>query len=363
MSPTNVQLARLYDQYGGLIYRDLLLRSEDEGVAAELLPAVFARAVCHWDRWAGGGSRLLWLADLAVTECGSRALSPGTESDSDQWLLERSVAGDLSKPEHRRLRDRLDVEPPLSERLDALRRLDREFDNRFGWPEVEGKVQDIVASRRASSAAAGEARDVGEQRYWRAMWIGGLCALVATLSVMVIDPEGEPSIFAEAPQSSSGPITLWPQQKGALLPPGQSGILQAFVFEQGRAQVLDPGSSVAAGTRLQFRVASEQMYLALLGVDSSGTIKTYVPARGSVSLPWTPGPPQPLGTALELSATPGSEVFLAFMSAEPLSVASLTAALKSRVVAKDDFLPVLLALGEDSAGLAPEVGIVHLVKP
>jgi hypothetical protein len=361
MSPTNVQLSRLYDQYGGLIYRDLLRRSEDEGVAAELLPAVFARAVHDWDRWAGGGNRLLWLADLAVTECGRRALSPGTEFDSEQWLLERSVAGDLSKSEHRLLRARLDVEAPLSERLEALRTLDREFDNRFAWAEVEGKVQDIVASRRASSAAGGEARDVGEQRYWRAMWIGGLCALVATLSVMVIDPEGEPSIFAEAPQSSSGPVTLWPQQKAA--PLGQSGLLQAFVFEQGRAQLLGPGASVAAGTRLQFRVASEQMYLALLGVDSSGTIKTYVPARGSVSLPWTPGPPQPLGTALELSATPGSEVFLAFMSAEPLSVASLTAALKSRVVAKDDFLPVLLALGEDSAGLAPEVGIVHLVKP
>lgn len=363
MPPTDVQLARLYDQYGGLIYRDLLLRTEEEAEAVDLLPAVFARASGSWDRWGGHGSRLLWLADLAVTECGSAALSPGTEFDSDQWLLERSVSGDLSKSEHRRLRDRLDAEAALSDRLEALRTLDREFDNLFAWSELEGKVQDIIAEQRASRTAAGAAREVGEQRYWRAMWIGGMCAIVATLSVMAIDPEGEGSIFGEAPPSSSAPVSLWPQQKAALPPPSQSGLLQAFVFEQGRAQLLDSGAPVAAGTRLQFRVASEQMYLAMLGVDSSGAIKTYVPARGTVSLPWTPGPPQPLGTALELSSVPGPEIFLAFMSSEPLAVPELRAALKSRVVAKEDFLPALLALAAEPAGLAAEVGVVHLVKP
>ncbi len=364
MPPTDVQLARLYDQYGGLIYRDLLLRSEDEALAAELLPSVFARASSAWDRWGGRGSRLLWLADLSVTECGSRALSPGTESDSDQWLLERSVAGDLSKPEHRRLRDRIDTEPDLSVRLDTLRALDREFDGRFGWTDLEPQVQEKLASRVAAGAAEQGQREVEDRRYWRAMWIGGLCALIATLALVAINPEGEPSIFADRrATSAAGPVSLWPEAPREQGEGAPASLLQAFVFAQGRAQLLKSGAVVAAGTRVQFRVTSEEMYLAMLGVDSSGLITTYVPARGSVSLPWTPGPAQPLGTALEIGEASGDEVFLAFLSAKPLAVPELRTALEGRVVGEKDFLPALLALGADPAGLAAQVAVVHLVKP
>jgi len=360
MAPTDVQLARLYDQYGGLVYRDLLRRSEDESFAEDLLPAVFARASQRWDAWAGRGSRLLWLADLAVTECGTRALNPGTEFDSDEWLLERSIAGDLSKAEHRRLRDRIDSDLTLAERLHALRASDRDFDRRFSWADLEGRVEALVASRLAKESKHAKQRRVGEQRYWRAMLVGGLCALVATGAVLLLDPDGEPSIFVQrSTPKSSGPVSLWPQPKKA----GHSSVLQAFVFTKGRPQLLDRGASASAGTRLQFRVRSEQTYFAMLGVDSSGAIKTYVPARGDVSLPWTPGPAQPLGTALELSTTSGDEVFLAFLSSEPLALGELRAELKSRIVAREDFVSVLLALGEDPQGLASEVGVVHLVKP
>lgn len=364
MPPTDVQLARLYDQYGGLIYRDLLLRSEDEAFATELLPAVFARASSTWDRWGGGGTRLLWLTDLSVIECGVRALSPGTEFDSDQWLLERSVAGDLSKPEHRRLRNRLDEESELAVRLDALRVLDREFDGRFDWAELEPKVQAKLASWLEAGAAEQGQRDTEQRRYWRAMWIGGVCALVATLALVAINPEGEPSIFVDRGATSvTGPVSLWPEASPDRGEGASAGLLQAYVFAQGRAKGLKSGAVVAAGTRIQFRVTSDEMYLAMLGVDSSGLITTYVPARGDVSLPWTPGPAQPLGTALEIGPTRGDEVFLAFLSGEPLEVPRLRAALEARVVGKENFLPALLALGTDPEDLAAQIALVHLVKP
>jgi len=304
------------------------------------------------------------LADLSVTECGVRALSPGTEFDPDQWLLERSVAGDLSKPEHRKLRDRLDVEPELATQLDTLRSVDREFDRRFSWTDLEPKVQEKLTSWIAAGATEQGRREAEQRRYWRAMWVGGLCALVATLALVAIDPEGEPSIFENRPETSSaGPVSLWPKATSKPAAKPRSSLLQAFVFEQGRAQLLKSGAVVAAGTRIQFRVTSEEMYLAMLGVDSSGAITTYVPARGAVSLPWTPGPAQPLGTALELGSASGDEVFLAFLSAEPLEVPELRTALESRVAREKNFLPGLLALGEDPGALAAQVAVVHLVKP
>ena len=137
MPPTTVQLARLFDQYGGLIYRDLLIRTEDSDFADQLLPEVFARASQRWDRHRGGANRLLWLVDLAVDEAAERILNPGTELDRDQWLLERSIAGDLSRGEQSRLRDRLDVEPELESRLRTLRSEDDAFCRRVRWDQLE----------------------------------------------------------------------------------------------------------------------------------------------------------------------------------------------------------------------------------
>jgi hypothetical protein len=59
----------------------------------------------------------------------------------------------------------------------------------------------------------------------------------------------------------------------------------------------------------------------------------------------------------------GTEVFLAFLSSSPLTVGDLRASIRSRLVAKKDYVPALLALGRDPQGLAEEVGVVHILKP
>ena len=360
MPPTNVQMARLYDQFGGLIFRDLKRRSESEASASELLPRVFARARLRWDEWPGTGSRLLWLADLAVEECGSKFLSPGTEFDSEEWSLERAVAGDLSKSEHRRLRDRMDADPQLAERLRSLRRNDADFEQRFPWSVLEEQVRSLTESW-ATNEAAGRARHrLGEKRYWRAMFVGAICAVVASLAVVLLEVDDGPSVFrSHSPSDGGDPVSLWPRNSSA----APSSVLQAYVFTKGRPLLLEPGASVEAGTRLQFRVKSEQMYLTMFGVDSERVVTTYVPARGPTSVPWTPGPAQPLGTALELSAVRGDEVFCALLSSAPLQVEEARAEIHKRVEGKEDFTSVLFALAEDPDGLADEVGVVHLQKP
>lgn len=69
MAPTDVQIARLYDQYGGLIYRRCLriLRNPEE--ASDAMQEVFARAICAWDSWGGEATRLTWLSRIATNHC------------------------------------------------------------------------------------------------------------------------------------------------------------------------------------------------------------------------------------------------------------------------------------------------------
>ena len=69
MQPTDVQVARLYDKYGSLIYRRCLriLRNEEE--ARDALQEVFARAIRSWDGWDGSATRLTWLSRIATNHC------------------------------------------------------------------------------------------------------------------------------------------------------------------------------------------------------------------------------------------------------------------------------------------------------
>ena len=358
MAPTSVQLARLFDQYGGLIYRDLVRRTDDEGYARRLLPRVFARASQRWERHEGGANRLLWLVDIAVAECTGRILNPGLEFDVDEWLLERSVAGDLSKGEQSRLLDRLDAEPELESRLRAIRARDDAFGRGLSWDDLKEEV-----ARLAEEMAETETRQRGEflegrLRYRRAIWAGAFFGLLFVVVGAWIGPGSEPQIpsLFSAPHTG-GPVSLLPKASD------EGSTMTGFIHQNGRARQLEAGEVLRPGTRVQFRVQSDSQYVAMLGVDGDGQISVYVPMRGDVSLPWTPGPPQPLGTALELSEVGGAEVFLAFMSDEPLSVIELRSLLAARVAAKDDAIPALLRLVEKPEGGATEVGAVYIRKP
>jgi len=359
MPPTNVQFSRLYDQYGGLVFRDLLRRLKSDSQAVELLPRVFARAFRSWDGWSGRGTRLIWLMDVSVAESERQGLAPGTEQDADEWLLERSVAGDLAKPESRRLRERLDTEPALDARFASLRREDLEFERKFPWSEVEPKVKAAVAERSSEDDVRAAGLRLSERRYRRAIALGVLLGVIATLGLLMFGPKDEPSILPLIPSVHHGTeAKLWPA--GAKQ---TRGTLQAFVFSDGRPQLLEQGASVEPATRLQFRVKSEEMYLAMLGVDAEGTITTYVPARGERSVAWTPGPAQPLGTSLEASAVRGDEVFCAFLSSSPLDLAAVRVEMKNRIAAKEGLVEALQALQESPQPLANEMGLVHIQKP
>ena len=94
MPPTEVQVARLYSQYGGLIHRRCvrILRNDEE--ARDAVQEVFARAMRYWDGWDGTASRLTWLSRIATNHCLNVIRdSRGRRDKLDQRKTEKPGAG------------------------------------------------------------------------------------------------------------------------------------------------------------------------------------------------------------------------------------------------------------------------------
>jgi RNA polymerase sigma-70 factor, ECF subfamily len=123
MPPTEVQVERLYNQYGGLIHRRCLriLRNEEE--ARDATQEVFARAMRYWDSWDGVASRLTWLSRIATNHCLNVIRdSRGRREKLDQRKGEKPGAG--SGPESHGRLELLDVVRAIMDDMDEdLQRL------------------------------------------------------------------------------------------------------------------------------------------------------------------------------------------------------------------------------------------------
>lgn len=123
MTPTQVQVERLYREYGGLIHRRCrrILRNED--LAWDATQEVFARAIRNWDRFDGDSTRLTWLSRIATNHCLNEIRNrKGRQEKLDQRSHEAPGAG--SGPATQASLEVLDVVRAVMEDMDPdLQRL------------------------------------------------------------------------------------------------------------------------------------------------------------------------------------------------------------------------------------------------
>ncbi len=260
------------------------------------------------------------------------------------WTLERYIAGDLAAAEARAVGEALREDPDLAARVEALCADDAAFEAARPWDAVGA----ALLARAAALPESGRPDAVPDfdllpRRSWsKALWLGtaGAAAILAL-------------VFLFAPQPPVDPTPAPNRYKS-------SDTLQGFVLVEGHAERIDAGARLVAGDRVQFRVSTPHGYLALLGVDGTGTVSRYLPVGGEQSAAFAPGNGVPLPDSLELDAAPGPEVFLAFLSDEPLLVEDLERAVHD--VVQDAGSRGVLAEDWTAAGLAPQVSVFHVEK-
>jgi hypothetical protein len=266
------------------------------------------------------------------------------EGAPTRWTLQRYVAGDLGSTDARAVAGAVRGSPELEAYVAGLRAEEAVFEAAHPWEDVSAALFER-ADQLAPSARPDAVPDLGglpPRRWWQALWMGTAGA-VAVLGLAFL--------FAP-PTVPDGPVA--PNRSKT------SELLQGFVLVEGHAERIDAGATLREGDRVQFRVSTPHGYLALLGVDGTGTVSRYQPVGGEMSVSFGPGNALPLPDSLALDAAPGPEVFLAFLSDEPLLVEDLERAVHDVVQDAGS----RAALQEDWAarGLAPQVSLFHIEK-
>lgn len=263
--------------------------------------------------------------------------------------LARLRAGDLPPERRDAVEAALAASPTLRDLAAREEAAGAAFVAEWPWERVAEEV--LVRAARLPDAdrdpvMAGLAR--GERRSgfhlpWRQVLAAALAA--AALAVALLPAGGGPR----------------PGEDPGVRLKGRGG-LSAFVLDEGEAIPIAPGTSLAAGDRIQFRLATSRSHVALLGVDGTGTVSRYLPVGGEESVPFIPGS-RPLPDSLVLDDAPGPEVFLAFCSDEALAVEDLERAVHDALDARGGAgSRGAAAVDWEGLGLAPEVAVFVVEK-
>jgi hypothetical protein len=267
-------------------------------------------------------------------------------------MIQRLVAGAADPGDAGRLRREIAADPELQSRFDGLLAEERSFESAHPWESVrdelyrraaalpEVDVEGVVRGFQIAPIASGSS---ARPRWWLRL-LPAMMGVAAVLGAFVVFAPDVPvdRVAPNRVKSAEG--------------------LHGFVLVEGRTQPLAPGESMAEGDRLQFEVSTTHGYLALLGVDGTGTVSRYFPVGADQSAPFGPGSARPLPDSLILDAAPGPEVFVAFLSDEPLPLDNLHAALHDLVDAGGDGSRSLLVTDWESLGLAPQIEVFHVEK-
>ncbi len=123
------------------------------------------------------------------------------------------------------------------------------------------------------------------------------------------------------------PMDLTPTEEGDRIK-GTTG-LSAEVLRKGQPLPVVEGMAVVAGDAIEFRVDTGTYdHVVLVGIDGTGTVSTLQPAGGGSSVPITPGAGKTLGTAFRLDDAPGPEVYVAFLTDEPIDASEAAIAVE-----------------------------------
>jgi len=227
--------------------------------------------------------------------------------------LRRLAADDLSDQERRAVRAAVAEDPALAARLAEIREADDAF---LAARPFQAVKDELFAWAALVPAEAPSGPGFFARIFSRRAVFWSLAAVATALVLGVLLPAGNEVASTDVTDPDRPANRL----KGA-------AAMEAWLDVEGHPQRVEPGVELAAGDRLQFKITTTRTHLALLGVDGTGTVSRYVPVGGDVSADFVPGNARPLSDALVLDDAPGPEVFVAFLSDEPLLVEDLERAL------------------------------------
>jgi hypothetical protein len=225
--------------------------------------------------------------------------------------LERQLAGDLRRP--------FETEATTDDKA-RLVELEQEHATFLASVDVDAEVRRIQQRvERAKSTASGA-------KSWL-RWLVPMGTLAAAAAAIVIFIATKKTTHADDPD---------------IIYKGDGVSLVIYVKSGDASQRLQSGDTIASGAKIRFEITGvKQGYVAVVGVDGTGTASVYYPSNTAQAAPL--GDDHLLHVAIQLDATPGDEQFYAVYSKDPFML--------------DAVLPSIRGQG----ALPPDVTTSHVV--
>ena len=234
----------------------------------------------------------------------------GTKAIS-QWKLERYLLEELPRHEMEQIREALEQDASLSERLEALRMSNDDVLEKYPAAWMARRIE-----QRAHTAQAAR----GERG-----WLAQLWPAPAVLAVAAIVPLLDPQEQAE--EVVDGPSLI--RAKGL-----EPHLIMHRKTESG-AELLESAAAVEKGDLIQIQyVAAGRGYGAIVSIDGRGRVTTHLPATGGEAVALTKTGAVSLPFALELDDAPRRERFYFVTSRAPFSMSTVIAAAQRLVSAE-----------------------------
>ncbi len=234
---------------------------------------------------------------------------PAPEGCPSEWTLQRFVAHDLVGEERRHVGEHVVQCAYCRGRVEELDARDAAFLEQHPFASMEAPI-----AERAVFLPEEPELPV-ETAGWR-KWLPAVGGLVSMAAAALLTLALLPMML---PEEELEPITAGNRVKGATS-------LDALLLRGDTVMEVDRGTTLVPGDQIQFRVDSGGYdHVVVVGIDGTGEVAVYQPLDGSTSVPIEPGAGRVLDTAFELDAAPGPEIYVAFLTDEPIDAADAAA--------------------------------------
>jgi hypothetical protein len=291
-------------------------------------------------------------------------------------VLERLRLGELPEADARALRARLESDPELRARLEALERSDAELGRKLAAAGLAERARELAAQRRRAPRAQPSGRHA-----WpvpAGLAAAATLALAFSLRGLVLAPSVDTAptspapgdrAAAQAPAAPAGPpaaavhssapaVAARPSPGSAPAtakrPGDTSGdrikglrpSLTLFRKTPSGSEVLADGDGARPGdvVRVGYN-ASGRRYGVIVSLDGRGSVTRHLPAQGRSSAALEPGDVVLLAQAYELDDAPAWERFFFVTADEPFDVAAVEDAARRAAASRAESASAPLSLG------------------